>query len=72
MVAAKYYLYINKLAHKDLSLDEFMAKINWQKTPSFNYSYSKNQTYQNNLLINLCNPIVWIITTAVLFFFVFM
>ena len=30
MVAAKYYLYINKLAHKDLSLDEFMAKINWR------------------------------------------
>ena len=26
---AKYYLYINKLAPKDLSLDEFKARINW-------------------------------------------
>ena len=27
---AKYYLYINKLAPKDLSLDEFKAKISWR------------------------------------------
>ena len=35
---AKYYLYINKLAPKDLSLDEFKAKISWrcnfEKPPS--------------------------------------
>ena len=30
MVAAKYYLYINKLAPKDLSLDEVKAKISWR------------------------------------------
>ena len=29
LLFAKYYLYINKLAPKDLSLDEFKAKISW-------------------------------------------
>ena len=29
LLVAKYYLYINKLAPKDLSLDEFKARINW-------------------------------------------
>ena len=26
----EYYLYINKLAPKDLSLDEFKARISWR------------------------------------------
>ena len=30
LLFAKYYLYINKLAPKDLSLDEFKAKISWR------------------------------------------
>ena len=30
LLCAKYYLYINKLAPKDLSLDEFKAKISWR------------------------------------------
>ena len=33
---------------------------------------SKNPTYRNNLLINRSNITVQIITTAVLFFFIFM
>ena len=38
LLFAKYYLYINKLAPKDLSLDEFKAKVSWrydfEKPPS--------------------------------------
>ena len=30
LLFAKYYLFINKLAPKDLSLDEFKAKISWR------------------------------------------
>ena len=30
LLFAKYYLYINKKAPKDLSLDEFKAKISWR------------------------------------------
>ena len=30
LLFAKYYLYINKLAPKDLSLDEFKVKISWR------------------------------------------
>ena len=30
LLLAKYYLYINKLAPKDLSLDEFRARISWR------------------------------------------
>ena len=30
LLFAKYYLYINKLAPKDLSSDEFKAKISWR------------------------------------------
>ena len=30
ILCAKYYLYINKLAPKDLSLDEFKTKISWR------------------------------------------
>ena len=30
LLFAQYYLYINKLAPKDLSLDEFKAKISWR------------------------------------------
>ena len=41
------------------------------KTP-FVQLVSKNSIYRKNLLINRSNAIVWIITTAVLFFVVFM
>ena len=38
LLFAKYYLYINKLAPKDLSLDQFKAKVSWrydfEKPPS--------------------------------------
>ena len=30
LLFAKYYLYINKLALKELSLDKFKAKISWR------------------------------------------
>ena len=74
LLFAKYYLHINKLAPEDLSLDEFKAKISWRydsKNPLLQL-VCKNPTYRNNLLINRSNVIVSIITTAVLFFFVFM
>ena len=34
-------------------------------------SISKNPPYKNNIFINSSNVIVWIIKTAVLFFFTF-
>ena len=77
LLFAKYYLYINKLAAKDLSLDEFKAKVSWsydfeKPLPSITAVASKNPTYRNNLLINRSNITVQIITTAVLLFFIFM
>ena len=74
LLFAKYYLYINKLAPKDLSLDEFKAKISWRydfENPLLQL-VSKYPSYWNNLLISRSNVIVRIITTAVLFFLVFM
>ena len=35
LLFTQYYLYINKLAPKDLSLDEFKTKISW------NYDFEK-------------------------------
>ena len=68
LLITKNYLYMNKLAPKDLALDEFKAKnqleVWFRKTPSFN-KLERIQLYQNNLLINRSNAIVW---TAVLFF----
>ena len=58
LLFAKNYLYINNLAPKDL-------EVWFEKSPPS----IKNPTYQYNLLINRSNVIVWIITTAVLFFF---
>ena len=71
LLFAKYYLYINKLAPKDLSLDEFKAKISWRydfETPP--QLVSRYPSYRNNLLITRSNVIVRVIT-AVLFFLVF-
>ena len=62
-------MYINKLASKDLSLDELKAKISWrydfEKPPPL---ISKYPSYRNNLLIGRSNVIVRITTTAVLLF----
>ena len=74
LLFAKYYLYINKLAPKDLSLDEFKAKVSWsydfeKPLPSITAVASQNPTYRNNLLINRSNITVQIITTAVQFSF---
>ena len=71
LLFAKYYLYINKLAPKDLSLDEFKAKISWRydfETPP--QLVTRYPSYRNNLLITRSNVIVRVIT-AVLFFLVF-
>ena len=57
LLFAKYYMYINKLAPKDLTLDEFEAKISWgmiSKNPLLQF-VSKNPTYRNTLLINRSN-----------------
>ena len=74
LLFAKYYLYINKLAPKDLSLDEFKAKISWRydfENPLLQL-VSKYPSYRNNLLIGRSNVIMRITTTAVLFFLVSM
>ena len=53
LLFAKYYMYINKLAPKDLTLDEFKAKISWgmiSKNPLLQF-VSKNPTYRNTLYV---------------------
>ena len=60
LLFAKYYMYINKLAPKDLTLDEFKAKISWgmiSKNPLLQF-VSKNPTYRNTLLINKSNTVL--------------
>ena len=53
LLFAKYYMYINKLAPKDLTLDEFKAKISWgmiSKNPLLQF-VSKNPTYRKTLYV---------------------
>ena len=72
LLFAKYYLYRNKLAPKDLSLDEFKAKISWISKNPLLQQVSEYPSYWNNLSISRFNVIVHIITTVVLFVLVFM